>query len=235
MTPILVDAPAESVVPADSSPPSTGVADSAATDTEPPDGAAPGVRTIEHQFASTENPADPQRIVALSEEFLLADLLALGIVPIASTSNDTSVFSGVDPSVTDGIENIASADFNIEQLAALRPDLTAAVFGLEQQAATRIDEIAVELDAARRVLGGTRVSAVSISPGPFIRAYTDDRTVLTEVMDDIDMDFVPDSGDTDDNGRIEISLERLGELSGDLLLLLQTTVIEGEDAAVEQR
>lgn len=234
--------------------------------------ASDGPRVVEHQFGTTEVPADPQRIVALSEEFLLADLLALGVTPIASTSNDPNSFGGIDPAATEGIENIASASFNVEQLAALRPDLllaypdyielvgydtlsaiaptvaigdgdsdwrdrfilTAEVLGLGEPADSRIAEIEAELDDAREVLDGVTVSALSISPGPFLRAYTDDRTVLTQIMSEVGMRFVPDGGDADSNGRIEISLERLGELSGELLLLLQTTVIEGEDAAVAQ-
>jgi iron complex transport system substrate-binding protein len=238
----------------------------------PTTGASGGPRVVEHQFGTTEVPADPQRIVALSEEFLLADLLALGVIPVASTSNDPNSFGGIDPAATEGIENIASASFNLEQLAALRPDLllaypdyielvgydtlaaiaptvaigdsdsdwrerfilTAEVLGLEEPADALIGEVEAQIDAAREVLHGVRVSALSISPGPFLRAYTDDRTVLTEIMSALGMQFVPDGGDTDSNGRLEISLERLGELSGDLLLLLQTTVIEGEDAAVAQ-
>jgi len=245
--------------------------DTSVAETAPPT-APPATRIVDHEFGTTEVPAEPQRIVALSEEFLLADLIALGVAPIASTSNDATMFGGIDPAATGGIENIASVDFNVERLAALRPDLilaypdyielighdilddvaptvaigdagsdwderfemTAAVLGLEAVADERIEQIEAQLADARGVLGGTQVSVLSISPGPFIRAYTDDRTTLTEVIDDLGMEFVPDGGDTDDNGRIQLSLERLGQLTGELLVLLQTEVVEGEDAAVGQ-
>jgi iron complex transport system substrate-binding protein len=232
-----------------------------------------GPRTVDHVFGSTEVPASPQRIVALSEEFLLADLLAIGVEPVASTSNDPSGFSGIDPAATADIEVLASAEFNLEQLAALRPDLlvaypsyielvgydtlsavaptvaigdddsdwrerlqlTADVFGLGEVAGERIDAIEADLEAARTALDGVTMSALSVSPGPFIRAYTDDRTILTELMvDELGIELVPGPGTdgTDDNGRIELSLEQLGVLQGDVILLLQATIVEGQDAAV---
>jgi iron complex transport system substrate-binding protein len=234
------------------------------------DTAPAGPTTIEHVYGTTEVPTDPQRVVALSEEFLLADLLALGVTPIASTSNDPGAFLGLDPADTEGIENIASVDFNLEQLAALRPDLllaypdyielvgydllaaiaptvaigtvdsdwreqlelTAAVFGAEDLAAERIAAIDATLDEARGTLDGTVMSVASVSPGPFIRAYTDERTALTEIMADLGVVFTPDGGNTDDNGRIEVSLEQLGILDGDLLVLLQSSLIDGVDTAL---
>jgi iron complex transport system substrate-binding protein len=79
---------------------------------------------------STEAPADAGdavgggRVVALGEEFLLADLLALGVQPVASTATVPSTgFVGVDQYDTDGIEILSSTEPNLEQLAALRPDV----------------------------------------------------------------------------------------------------------------
>jgi iron complex transport system substrate-binding protein len=275
---------ATSPTPASSIPGSTAepsVTEPAAPGTEPgppptesdpatPETTGGGPRIVEHQYGSTEVPADPQRIVALSEEFLLADLLALGVRPVASTSNDPTGFVGIDPASTEGIEVIASVDFNLEQLAALRPDLilaypdyidlvgydqvnavaptvaigtvdsdwreqfelTASALGLDAEGATVIGDVEAELDEASQVLDGEAMSVASISPGPLVRAYTDERTNLTEIMAELGIVFVPDSGDTDDNGRITLSLEQLGVLSGDTLVLLQTNVIDGEDQAV---
>lgn len=237
-----------------------------------PDTAA-GPRSVEHAFGTTEVPASPQRVVALSEEFLLADLLAIGIAPVASTSNDPSGFAGIDPAATADIELLASAEFNLERLAALRPDLlvaypsyielvgydtlsavaptvaigdddsdwrerfelTADVFGLGDVATDRIATIEADLDTARTALDGVRMSALSVSPGPFIRAYTDDRTILTELMvDELGIELVPGPGatGTDGNGRIELSLEELGVLQGDVVVLLQATIVEGQDIAL---
>ncbi|MEM8621807.1 MAG: ABC transporter substrate-binding protein [Actinomycetota bacterium] len=101
----------------------------AAPTTEPP-----GPRIVEHLYGATEIPADPQRIVALSEEFLLADLLSLGVTPVASTSNDPDTFPGIDPALTEGIEVIFTPDFDIEELAALEPDLLLGYGGVFDQA-----------------------------------------------------------------------------------------------------
>lgn len=234
---------------------------------------ATGPRSVEHAYGTTEVPASPQRVVALSEEFLLADLLAIGVEPVASTSNDPSGFAGIDPAAAADIEVLASAEFNLERLAALRPDLlvaypsyielvgydtlsavaptvaigdddsdwrerfelTADVFGLDGVATERIAAIEADLDAARTALDGVGMSALSVSPGPFIRAYTDDRTILTELMVDelgIELEPGPGSAGTDGNGRIELSLEELGVLQGDVIVLLQATIVEGQDIAL---
>jgi iron complex transport system substrate-binding protein len=224
---------------------------------------------------ATETPSRlPERIVALSEEFLLADLLSLGVTPVASTSNDPGGFVGIDPSLTEGVEAIFSPEFNLERLAALRPDLllvypsylaldvvstsdleaiapvlvlgdegddwrttfraTAAALGLS----ARGDEILADVDArlasAGDALNGIRLSAVSISPGPTIRAYTDGRTALTEILVELGIEFRPGPsvGGTDDNGRITLSLEQLSLLDGDALLLLQSDVVPGEADAL---
>ncbi|MEL6893807.1 MAG: ABC transporter substrate-binding protein, partial [Actinomycetota bacterium] len=90
-------------------------------DTEPEP--EPATRTVEHALGVSEIPANPQRIAALSEEFLLADLLSLGVTPIVSTSNDAEVFPGIDPALTEGIEIVFTPSFNLEELAAIEPDL----------------------------------------------------------------------------------------------------------------
>jgi iron complex transport system substrate-binding protein len=113
-----------------------------------------------------------------------------------------------------------------------RLELTAATFGRESAGADLADDVEAQLDAARTVLDGRQMSVASISPGPFIRAFTDNRTALTRVMSDLGVVFVPDGGDTDDNGRIEISLERLGELDAPILVLLQASFIDGVDDAL---
>lgn len=233
-----------------------------------------GPTTIEHVYGTTEVPQSPERIVALSEEFLLADLIALGITPIASTSNDANSFGGVDPAATENIEIIATAEFNIERLAALEPDLllaypvyielvgydvlsaiaptvaigdddsdwkelleqTAEVFGLQGAADEQIAEVDAQLEAARATLDGSSMSVLSVSPGPFIRAYVEGGVALTETMAEVGVSFVPD-GSTDGadaNGRVVLSLEQLELLQGDTIVLLQTTVIEGEDAALAE-
>jgi iron complex transport system substrate-binding protein len=66
---------------------------------------------------------DLGRVVALGEEFLLADLLALGVEPVASTATVADVgFQGLDGYDTSGITPLPSNERDIERLAALRPD-----------------------------------------------------------------------------------------------------------------
>jgi iron complex transport system substrate-binding protein len=71
---------------------------------------------------------DAGRVVALGEERVLADLLALGIRPVASTANVVvdDGFVGLDEFDTSGIEPIPSTDPNIERLAALQADVIVA-------------------------------------------------------------------------------------------------------------
>lgn len=80
----------------------------------------------ESTSASTATPADVPdlgRVVALGEEFLLADLLALGIEPVASTATVADVgFQGLDDYDTSEIEALPSDQRDIERLAALQPD-----------------------------------------------------------------------------------------------------------------
>ncbi len=84
---------------------------------------APATTTVATAAPDDTEPSIPERVVALSEEILLADLLAVGVVPVASTSNRPDGFPGIDPALTDGIRPIFSPDLNLEALAALRPDV----------------------------------------------------------------------------------------------------------------
>ncbi|MFN3216867.1 MAG: ABC transporter substrate-binding protein [Acidimicrobiales bacterium] len=74
---------------------------------------------------SSAEPAgtDHGRVVAIGEEFLLADLLALGVVPVASSATVPDAgFSGIDAAATEGIEVLPMVGLSIEQVAALQPD-----------------------------------------------------------------------------------------------------------------
>ncbi len=99
--------------------------------------------TIEHKFGSTTIPAPPKRVVTVGDEDIA---VALGITPVGIVRN-TSYDSGVAPWLEDridlakttiidvpaGAEGEGAAGVNIEQVAALNPDLILAVndFGLE--------------------------------------------------------------------------------------------------------
>jgi ABC-type Fe3+-hydroxamate transport system substrate-binding protein len=63
------------------------------------------------------------RVVALAEEFVLADLLALGVTPVASTATvDAAGFLGLDQFDTSDIEVLPQTTLSLEYLASLRPD-----------------------------------------------------------------------------------------------------------------
>jgi iron complex transport system substrate-binding protein len=226
--------------------------------------------------ASTEAVDLPERIVALAEEFLLADLLALGVRPVASTSNTPDGFLGIDPQRTDGIEPIFSPEFNLERLASLRPDLllvtpsylaldvvslddleriaptivigtadddwraallaTGEALDLADRAADLVADVDARLSSAASTLGGRSLSVVSVSPGPLVRAYTDGRTTLTEVLAELGVEFRPDdtTPGADDNGRVTLSLEQLALLDADALVLLQSDAVPGESDALAE-
>jgi iron complex transport system substrate-binding protein len=67
---------------------------------------------------------DDRRVVVLAEEFVLADVLELGVHPIASTSAVPEVgFQGLDDYDTSDIEVLPMTTLSLEHLASLRPDV----------------------------------------------------------------------------------------------------------------
>jgi iron complex transport system substrate-binding protein len=104
----------------------TGNAQSQATPGASPS-VAGGTRTVEHARGSADIPANPQRVLALGEEFLLADLLTLGIPVVASSATVASEgFVGLDAFDTSGIDVFDGIEPDLERLAALAPDLIVA-------------------------------------------------------------------------------------------------------------
>jgi len=94
--------------------------------------------------AVTEAPSEPPAsadvgtVVALGEEFVLADLLAIGVVPVASTATVPSVgLQGLDAFDTSGIDLLPSTELNLELLASYQPDVIVATRFV-------IDQIGVE-------------------------------------------------------------------------------------------
>jgi iron complex transport system substrate-binding protein len=80
-------------------------------------------REIVHSRGTTVIPAHPQRVVALGEEWLLADLLSLGITPVASSGNYASGYVGIDLSYQPEIPVFTTSELDIETLVGLQPDL----------------------------------------------------------------------------------------------------------------
>lgn len=85
---------------------------------------ADATRTVTDFFGvDVQIPVEPRRIVS-ADDTSLANLLNLGITPVATAVNLLSVPTFLGARV-DGIEDVSSADgpFNIEALAAVQPDL----------------------------------------------------------------------------------------------------------------
>src|SRR5262245_41231668 len=74
-----------------------------------------GAAAAEDAGEGAETSAATPTVLALGEEYLLADLLALGITPVASTTNvqTTDRFAGLDEFDTSGIEPLPVTEPNL--------------------------------------------------------------------------------------------------------------------------
>jgi iron complex transport system substrate-binding protein len=86
-----------------------------------------GTRTVTWATGSAVVPADPQRIVTVIGDIDLESLLALGITPVGSGTQDGTVEGGYAPhleELTADVERLAWGDgVPFETIAALEPDL----------------------------------------------------------------------------------------------------------------
>ncbi|CAN5395482.1 ABC transporter substrate-binding protein [soil metagenome] len=80
-------------------------------------------RLLVHLRGETLVPANPTKVIAIGDEFLLADLLDFGIRPIASSASYGDHFIGLTTEETAGIESFTFWDADIEELLMLGPDL----------------------------------------------------------------------------------------------------------------
>lgn len=102
----------------------------------PPAGAHPV--TLEHKFGTVEIPAPPERVVSLGYTEQDA-ILAFGVVPIAVRyafgPEDDVFFPWADEAAGDAApEILPRAEVNVEQIAALEPDLIMAITaGIDEQ------------------------------------------------------------------------------------------------------
>ncbi|MEO0537521.1 MAG: iron-siderophore ABC transporter substrate-binding protein [Cyanobacteria bacterium P01_A01_bin.123] len=103
-------------------------------------------RLIKHDLGETEIPVDPQRVVTLTEAWLLAPAITLGIKPIATTTyqaSDGIPFRGVTTEQVEGIEILGDGHQpSLEKLLALKPDLILADANLHRQIYNQLSAIA---------------------------------------------------------------------------------------------
>lgn len=108
-------------------------------------------RTIEHTFGTTEIPANPQRVIALGEEGMLADLLDADLTPVASIVNLPDYLPPLlTPEEVAGIELYSSStNVSVESLAALEPDLIIGIaFFVDRVGYERLSQIAPTIAVA---------------------------------------------------------------------------------------
>lgn len=79
--------------------------------------------------ALDDGPLDLGRVVVIGEEFLLADVLALGGQPVAATATLEDRFVGIERD-TSAIEPFSPIEPNFERLAAFQPDLIITTTGV---------------------------------------------------------------------------------------------------------
>jgi len=245
---------------------------------------APEPEPADTSAPSTDAPAggelDPDapdfgRVVALAEEFILADVLALGVTPIASTATvDTAGFQGIEGFDLTGIEVLPQTTLSLEYLASLDPDtivtlqfwvdrvgedvlrgiadlviIPDGLYGAERitalgemlgrpehAAAVASDLATAEQNARDRVGDGCTVSLATIYAGPAVAAFVDGPWEIPSAIQSAGCEIIPgpDVAEPDQNGRAWLSLEQLGLLDQELLILLQTPSVEGEADSIAE-
>ncbi|MDW8403712.1 ABC transporter substrate-binding protein [Chloroflexus sp.] len=232
-------------------------------------------RLISHAFGETRAPLAPQRILALGEEGLLADLLDAGIRPVASNVNVPDNVPLLDAAELAGIALFPSAgDISLETLSAYQPDLiigtrffieqigyqrlssiaptivlsgatpldnyieTLTIFGRGEEAQQTVAAFRAEVQAVAGRLNAAerQVSMVTIYPGANIALWFDGPSPIPLLVRELGLQIRPDPATVNGlnirNGRAFISLEQLTLVSGETMLLLQTSGVEGEAQAV---
>lgn len=84
-------------------------------------------RVTDRLGRTVDVPAAPQRVVVLDPNRAIADVVALGIVPVGATTNSSNPGSGFSPFLGDAAADIATVgptgQADLERVAALDPDL----------------------------------------------------------------------------------------------------------------
>lgn len=218
---------------------------------------------------------DLGRVVALAEETILADVLALGVEPIASSATvESAGFQGVEEHDTSGIEVLPMTTLSLEHLASLQPDTIVTfqfwvdqvgeealagiadvviipdglstterltemgeLLGRPEHAAAVIADYEEALATARERVGDDcAISVAAIYSGPSVAAFVDGPWDQPSSIIDAGCTLAPAAAETapDQNGRAWLSLEQLGMLDGEMLVLLQSDAVEGESESVAE-
>lgn len=80
------------------------------------------MRIVTHRFGESQIPLNPQRVVALGQEYMLADLLDAGIHVVASNVNLIDI-AGFEQGELEDIYLFLATEPNLETIVSLNPDL----------------------------------------------------------------------------------------------------------------
>ena len=218
----------------------------------------------------TPEPLSSSRIVVIGEDFLLADVLAMGVVPIAATATLNDKFTGIERD-TSAIQPLPSTEANFELLASLKPDSiittedilnyvdkdlldgiapTSVISGESwRERVVNLGEILNALSQAEALLadydsaisnarvelgGDISISLATIYPGATIAVWVDGPSNIPQTILDMGIELSPDinSYPNAEYGRAYISTETIGDLSSPIIILSQSTAVEGEDESL---
>lgn len=238
----------------------------------------PSTRTVTTPNGAVAIPSNPKKVVALGEEFMLANLLDLGVKPVASSSSgsDGKFIQWKNAPSLAGIEPLANQEPDFERIVALQPEVIvswkgiaerlgydrlskiaptlvvdelggfrqtykdlAAIFGKDSDATARIAAYESPVKAAGTEVkaAGRKISVATIFPGGSMTVYSDTGADAASVILDMGFALSPDKvtlAPTRSLGRVTISAEQFNVLQGDTIVLVQSSSIEGEDAAVKE-
>lgn len=234
-------------------------------------------RLFAHARGETLVPVNPTKVIAIGDEFLLADLLDFGVRPIASSASYGDHFIGLTPEETAGIASFTFWDADVEELLMLGPDLfvvpeyvfgavdglyeilsqiaptvsiaedpewqneyrfTASIFGKEALAGDRIAGMneAIAQAAIELNLSGQSVSVATVYPGdPSVTLWLLPAIAHTDVLTRLGLTVMPNAADfsVDHIGRAFLSMEQVNVITGDTLIMLQSTDQPDENAVFE--
>ncbi|OWY60022.1 hypothetical protein B7486_71440, partial [cyanobacterium TDX16] len=176
---------------------------------------------VEGIEVSVPQEADVEDLVVAEPDLILAP-------PYVVDEIGYDVLSGIAPTIPLVQEDDWKANF---QLVADTFGPQVGALG-EERLAAYDDAVAAAgeaLGAADRI-----VSAATVYPGPNLVAWAEGPIDVPATLLDMGFTLAPNAadGDPDTSGRIPLSLEQIGLLDGEDLVLLQTDAVEGEDVAL---
>ncbi|MEM9514185.1 MAG: ABC transporter substrate-binding protein [Actinomycetota bacterium] len=181
----------------------------------------------------------------LGDEFVGIERDTTGIDPLSSTDPNFELLASYDPDLiittTGVVDLVGTSEFeaiaetavvdNTDWQQQVR-DLAAAM-GVPERA----DQLLAQYDeaiAAAEVPAGLEASAATVYSGENVAAWVDGPVNIPQVLLDLGLTLTPGGGELDgeSNGRVFLSNELIPVLDGEVLILAQTSGVEGEDESL---